>query len=124
MSQFFAWLSPNVIAALSILGAAVAFVVSTWLQVNQRRAEANERQFHAYHDVLDKVVSPKPTNGLYYWDRQVAFIFELRHFPRYYDLTDRLLTGIRKKWLAEATPASERLIAEVDLTLKYIESRK
>jgi len=79
MNVLTGWLSSNT-AALGILGAAVAFMVSTW-QVSQRRAEANERQFQAFHKVVESVVSPDPKGGLHYVDRQAAVIFELRHFP-------------------------------------------
>ncbi len=79
MNHVVAWLSSNT-ATLGIFGAAVAFMISTWQQVSQRRAEANERQFQAFHNVLEKVVTPQPMDGHYYYDRQAAVIFELRHF--------------------------------------------
>ena len=124
MTPFVGWLSSNAVAALSIFGAAVAFVVSTWQQVSQRRSEAAERQFQAFHDIVEKVVSPAPTEGLFYVDRQAAVVFELRHFPRYYDYTERMLARLRKKWVAEAQPHSHVLIEEIDLTLKHIQQNK
>ena len=115
MTHFLSWLSSNVLSALGIFGAAVAFMVSTWQQVSQRRAEGDERQFQVFHNIVEKVVSPQPTDGLFYFDRQAAVIFELRHFPRYYEFTERLLTRLKKKWVAEATPTTEILLEEVDL---------
>ena len=47
MHHFLAWLSSNT-AALSILGAAVAFIWSTTQQVTQRKVEAREREFQAF----------------------------------------------------------------------------
>ena len=58
MTDVIRWLSSNVIAALGIFGAAVAFTASTWQQVSQRRAERDERQFQAFHKVVESVVSP------------------------------------------------------------------
>ena len=58
MTQLVGWLSNT--ANLSIFGAAVAFMVSTTQQIFQRRAEAAERQFQAFHNIVEKVVSPDP----------------------------------------------------------------
>lgn len=54
-------------------------------------------------------------------DRQVAVVFELRHFPRYYPVTKRILTGLRNSW-TQTTPGFDRLRAEIDLALAHIES--
>lgn len=91
-----AWLLSNAIAALSIFGAAVTFAISTWQQVCQRKAEAKERQFHASHNLVEGLVAPEQNEGVYYIDRQAAVIFELRHFPRYFDFTERLLVKVER----------------------------
>jgi hypothetical protein len=124
MTDVMRWLSSNVIAALSIFGAAVAFTVSTWQQVSQRRAERDERQFQAFHRVVEGVVSPDPKGGLHYVDRQAAVIFELRHFPRYYDFTERMLMRLKTKWTTEPEPHSNVLVEEIDLALKHIQRNK
>ena len=126
MGELLKWLSSNAIAALSILGASVAFMVSTWQQVSQRKAEAEQRQFQAFHDVVEKIVSPLPTDGLFYVDRQAAVIFELRHFPRYFEFTKRMLLRLKTKWTDEPPPHTHvnMLVEEIDLTLKYIGSKK
>jgi len=121
--QLLVLLSSNA-AALSILGAAIAFMWSTAQQIFQRRAEADERQFQAFHKIVEKVVSPERTEGLVYIDRQAAVVFELRHFPRYYDFTERLLKRLKEKWTAEPAPHSSVLIAEIDLTLRHIQRNK
>ena len=96
MTQLVGWLSSNT-ATLSIFGAAVAFIWSTTQQMEQRRAEADERQFQAFHKLIERLVSPERNEGLVYVDRQAAIVFELRHFPRYYDFTERLLARLRRK---------------------------
>lgn len=73
MSQLAGWLSSNT-ATLSILGAAIAFVWSTAQHMAQRRAEADERQFQAFHKIVEKVVSPERNEGLVYIDRQAAVV--------------------------------------------------
>jgi hypothetical protein len=123
MTRLVDWISSHA-AVLSIVGVAVTWMVSTVLQIAQRRAEAAERQFQAFHKIVEQVVSPEPKDGLYYFDRQAAVIFELRHFPRYYDFAQRLLTRLRKKWVAEATPSTAMLVEEIDLTLQHIRTHR
>jgi hypothetical protein len=122
MTQVANWLSSNT-ATLSIFGAAVAFVWSTMQQIIQRRAEAEERQFQAFHKIVEQVVSPESKDGSFYRDRQAAVIFELRHFPRYYEFTERLLARLKAKWGAEKLEHSDLLLEEIDLSLKYIKKR-
>ena len=123
MHQLAGWLSSNT-AALSILGAAIAFIWSTTQQIVQRKVEADERQFQAFHRIVERVVSPERTDGLVFIDRQAAVIFELRHFPRYYDFTERMLVKLMKKWVPDGEPYSHVLIEEIELTLKHIRQKK
>lgn len=123
MSQLLMWFSSNA-AALGILGAAVAFMWSTYWQVTQRKAEARERDFQAFHRLIKELVAPDPESGVTWIDRQAAVVFELRHFPRYYELTERTLRGLKDKWTADPEFKFPRLIEEVDLTLHYIQEKK
>ena len=85
MHQFAAWLSSNT-AALGIVGAAGAFMVSTAQQIIQRRAEGREREFQAFHKLVRDLLSPhRSSDAAQGLDAQAAIIFELRHFRRYYE---------------------------------------
>jgi len=124
MSPLVGWLSSNG-ATLSIVGAAVAFIVSTIQQFVQRRAEAAERDFQAFHRLIGELVSPDPVSRALWIDRQAAVIFELRlrRFKKYYEFTERTLKGLKENWTGD--PKSKpRLIEEIDLTLAYIENHK
>jgi len=55
-------------------------------------------------------------------DAQAAIIFELRHFHRYYEFTQRMLVRLKRQWGAD--PKSPDLIDEIDLTLKHIQQNK
>ncbi len=123
MHQLVAWLSSNT-ATLSIFGAAAAFIWSTTQQIVQRRTESDERQFQAFHKIVENVVLPERNEGLVYIDRQAAVIFELRHFPRYYDFTERMLLRLKNKWVADPAPHSDVLLEELDLTLAHIRQNK
>ena len=111
------WLSSNT-AALSILGAALAFVWSTYQQVTQRKAEARERDFQAFHKLIKELVAPDPESKVSWLDRQAAVVFELRHFPRYYEFTERTLKGLKEKWTSDPDFHWTRLIEEINLTLE------
>ena len=122
MHQQIAWLSTNT-ATLGILGAAVAFIWSTTQQIFQRKADAREREFQAFHRLVKELVSPDSPDGVMRLDRQAAVVFELRHFPLYYDFTERMLMGLKKGWAGDPNVQS-RLIEEIDLTLKHIQQNK
>jgi hypothetical protein len=116
-----AWFSSNT-AVLSILGAAVAFIWSTTQQVAQRKIESREREFQAFHKLVRDLVSPDSAGGVMWLDRQAAVAFELRHFPRYYEFTERMLVALQKTWATNAN-VEPRLIEEINLTLQYIRAK-
>jgi hypothetical protein len=120
--QLIAWLSTNT-AALSIFGAAVAFIWSTYQQVTQRKAEARERDFQAFHRLVKELVSPDSADGVMRLDRQAAVVFELRQLPLYYDFTERMLMGLKKGWAGNPDVQS-RLIEETDITVKHIQQNR
>jgi hypothetical protein len=122
MTQIFGWLSNT--ALLSILGSALAFMWSTYQQIAQRKAEAREREFHNFHKLVKQLVSPDSESETTFIDRQGAVAFELRHFPRYYELTERMLLGLKKGWAEIPNPALPRLIKEIDLTLQHIQQNR
>jgi hypothetical protein len=95
MNQLVGWLSNT--ANLSIVGAALAFIWSTSQQIAQRKTEAHEHDFQAFHRLVKELVSPESVDGIMRLDRQAAVAFELRHFPLYYDFTERMLLGLKKR---------------------------
>lgn len=115
-----AWLSAHGVTATAV-GTAIAFVVSVFQFVAVRKAEAREREFNQYHRLIERLVSPDE-RGLFL-DRQVAVIFELRHFPRYYECTERILTDLQAHWHGLQGLGVTRLITESDLTLAHIRRR-
>jgi hypothetical protein len=68
--------------------------------------------------LIERLVSPGE-QGKLFLDRQIAIVFELRHFPRYFECTERILTGLKQSWGGQ--PEISRLIHEIELTLKHIE---
>jgi hypothetical protein len=50
-------------------------------------------------------------------DRQIAVVFELRNFKEYFEVTLRMLEGLRETW---ADPRFNRLTEEIGHTIDYI----
>jgi hypothetical protein len=123
MTKLLAWLLAH-ITALSAFGAAIAFIWSVAQFLAQRRRESRERQFETYHRLVKELVSPDSATGTTWIDRQAAVVFELRHFPRYYGFTERMLKGLEEEWGKNPKPGSARLLEEIDLTLAHIRKRR
>jgi hypothetical protein len=117
------WLTSNA-AALSIIGAAVAFVWSAVQFILVRRKEQQAHEFETFHRLIKELVSPDPPTQVVWIDRQMAAVFELRNFPRYYEVTVRILAGLRDKWSADPAFEWPRLIAEIDMTLLHIRNKQ
>lgn len=107
------WLS----AALGVLAAGVAVVWPITQFVLARQREQRNRDFDAYHRLIKELVSPDEHNTTWL-HRQVAAVFELRHFERYEEVTERILQDLRTKWSTELNASI--LIDEIDLTLANV----
>jgi hypothetical protein len=117
------WLSTHTVGlsgAVSALGASIAFMWSAIQLVLVRRKDQQAREFDTFHRLVKELVAPDEKTGTTWLDRQIAVVFELRHFQRYYEITARILFGLRQTWAG----ADPRLIQEIDLTLSYIRKRK
>jgi hypothetical protein len=89
------WLSSGL--SVGAVGAAIAFVVSVFQFLSVRKRESHEREFDKYHLLIEHLVSPDEKGNLFL-ERQIATVFELRHFPRYYECTAKILSGLRDSW--------------------------
>jgi hypothetical protein len=116
MSTLLSWFGTDA-GSLGIFGAAIAFIWSVvrFMLVRQRDYEA--REFKIYHRLIKELVCPDPESKATWIDRQAAVIFELRRFKRYYEVTSRMLQGLKQN---EAWSKNPRLMEEIDLTLSYI----
>jgi hypothetical protein len=113
------WLTSNA-TALAIILAALTFVWPVVQFIVVRRKEQRTHEFEAFHRLIKELVAPDSDTKSVWIDRQIAAVFELRHFPRYYEVTVRILNGLREKWSADPEFKWPRLIEEIDLTVEYI----
>lgn len=100
---------------LYVLGVTIAFLFSIYKYYINRKTELYWKEFEIYHKLLKDLVQPEVENGTMYQDRQVAIIFELKNFKRYYSISEKILKELRKTWIN-----SHRLVEEIDLTLEHI----
>lgn len=119
LSEMTTWLTTN-LTALSALGAAITFIWSAIQFIVVRRREQRTHEFEAYHRLIKELVQPDPASQVAWIDRQVAVVFELRNFPRYYPVTTRILTNLRNKFTSDPKFQWPYLVCEIDLTLQHI----
>jgi len=120
MNDFVAWLFAHGLSVTGV-GTAIAFVFSVFKFLSVRKRESQEREFNKYHLLIKRLVSPGERD-IIFLDQQIAAVFELRHFPRYYECTERILSGLQQSWLNIG--GIERLIQEIGFTLAYIKKKK
>lgn len=89
---------------LSLLALAVALAplaVAAFVHQRQRRAELRFKRFELYHDLIRRLVEPDQPGAEMRLSRQMAVVFELRSFPEYAEITNRILLGLLTTWTPE-----------------------
>ena len=120
MTGVFDWLLSHGVSATAV-GTAIAFVFSVYQFLSVRKHESRQREFDQYHALIEKLVSQRHGQTHIFLDQQIAVVFELRNFPRYFDVTERILDGLRTEWTQRKDWANyDRLLQELNLTLKFI----
>ena len=102
--------------SLTAIVAAIASIFSIVQFVLVRKRESREREFDKYHSLIESLVSP--TKEGIFLDRQIAVVFELRHFNRYFECTRRILTGLKQTWGKDEK--NLRVVQEIGLTLESL----
>jgi hypothetical protein len=104
--------------AFSAIGAAFAFAWSIIQFFSIRMREARFREFETFHKLIKELTEMQHTNNY----RQIAVLFELRFYPRYYPITLRILKSTRKH-AGGLTNTSTEMIEEVNCLITFIERR-
>ncbi|MDD2693820.1 MAG: hypothetical protein PHY14_02710 [Candidatus Gracilibacteria bacterium] len=107
---------------LEVLGFIVAYlslILPIQKYFQDKSLQERQLQFQNYHKLIGELVGEQGTPKL---DRQIAIAYELRNFPGYYDVTLRILKGLHNSW-GNSTLEVSRLLKEIDLTIKFIESK-
>ncbi|MBL7824156.1 MAG: hypothetical protein JNK69_12180 [Saprospiraceae bacterium] len=93
--------------------------------VIQKKLDEKDKRFRNFHKLIQDLVEA-PTSGNIILDRQIAIVYELRNYPQYYELIDRLLTDLMQYWADtnKSDPYLHRIQNEILLTLGYIDYKK
>lgn len=104
--------------AISVIGAAIAFAWSVVQFFSVRTREARFREFETFHKLIKELTEATNTNNY----RQIAVLFELRFYPRYYPVTLRILKSTKEH--DDSLPnTSSVMIEEVNILISFIERR-
>lgn len=112
------------IAAFLVTLISIAFSANRYLTMREKDQES--ARFVIYHRLLRIIsVGYDENAGDLKLASQVAYIYELRNFPEYSELTRVTLNRLRGQW-ANAEPAETNgpLKDIIDETLAHIESKK
>jgi hypothetical protein len=120
LESVWSWVAANATTLGVVLGAGPTIWAVVQYILNNR-AEAARRQFETYHALIKQLVEREDPNQPMKLDRQIAIIFELRNFKRYYPVSLRILKGLRVDW-ADYGPTGKRsrLHEELDLAIEFI----
>ncbi|MCX7099371.1 MAG: hypothetical protein NTV43_15860 [Methylococcales bacterium] len=106
---------------VSIITAALTSIWTVYEHFDAKRKERDWQEFESYHKLIKELVEPDKETGFIMLDRQIAVVFELRHFKRYYPVTSRIIKGLLDKHSShEISEPTKRLIEEMKLTLQAI----
>jgi len=86
--------------------------------VKSQKYQRKDKRFETYHKLIDTFVG---AGGAAMLDRQIVIAFEFRNFPEYYKVTKRVLEGLKIEWDVPNNTV-QRLLAEMDITIEYIDS--
>lgn len=88
-----------------------------------RKREQDLKEFENYHKLIKELVEPNE-KGTIFLDRQIAIVYELRNFPRYYALSKRIIEWLKEFWGKEKSDKNKRILHEMDLTIKFLNQKQ
>jgi len=105
---------------LSVILAAIPIIWGSISYIKIKKKEADYLQFKTYHDLIQQLVEPEKPGSAMFIDRQIAVIFELRYFKKYYPVSLRILKGLKESWTKSGV--NLRLSQELDMTINFLEN--
>ena len=97
----------------------LAFSARRWLAI--RDTELKAARFQTYHGLVHSISSGTNERGVMKLRSQIAYVYELRNFPEYAQLTNTVLTLLRKEWTERKSGQLKvELVKAIDETLVQI----
>lgn len=119
--KIISFLNTNV-AGLTLLITLIVGIYKFWQFVNIKRENARQRDFENYHNLIKRlVVDREDSDGRPFIDVQIASVFELKNFVRYYPATKIILE--RTKNRLKNKPEQKDLITELERTIEFIDNK-
>lgn len=119
LNDLAAWAS-----VLALLAAVLPLSFSARRYLVIRNAELQKERFDSYHRILRVASAGSDERGVLKLVSQVAFVYELRNFPEYTDLTEKVLGMLREEWArGEDGERKTRLVEAIDETLAHLQWR-
>lgn len=83
------------------------------------RDYSKDKRFEVYHRLIKELVDEQGNPDKHIkLDRQIAVVYELRNFPKYFEVTKRILIGLKNQWKDNGDV--KRIIEEIDISLTYM----
>lgn len=106
-------------AGLTVLITLIAGVYKFWQFVNVKREDARQRDYDNFHNLVEKlVVDRKESDGKPFIDVQIASVYELKNYPRYYSVAVCILQRMKNR--LKGKDEQRDLIREIDETINYM----
>ncbi len=113
------WASITGIGAFFITLFSIAF--AAWRFIKLREKDQKSDRFITYHKLVKHIGSGADEHGVMAITSQIAYIYELRNFPEYSDLTKTLLNRLDTMWKkGEKDETYEVLSAAIKDTLQQL----
>ena len=107
---------------LTLIATLIIGVYKFWQFVNIKKEDARQRDFENYHNLIKRlVVDREDSDGSTFIDVQIASVFELRNFARYYPATKIILE--RTKNRLKDKLEQKDLVAELERTIEFIDKK-
>lgn len=104
--------------------ASIAFSAKRYLAIRDKEL-ASER-FTTYHDLIKAISKGADSSGPLKMVSQIAYIYELRNFPEYSELTKSTLIRLSEEWQVNSNNrVNNRVLNKaIDETILALESKK
>lgn len=109
----------SIATVLAFLFSVAVVAFSAYRYVSLRRDELKNQRYERYHFLLRNISKGQDSEGPLKLVSQRAYIYELRHFPEYKNLTIRLLESLINESQEDADK-STKLNYEIQETIKAL----
>lgn len=108
-------------AGLIISGSIIAGAFKFWQFVDIGNKDERQRDFNNYHNLIKRLLVDEKS-GNPFIDVQIASVYELRNFSRYYYVTKIILNRLKNR--IEKEDSQKELIDEIEKTIEFIKKKK